>query len=298
MLREELKVGITKIPEAVTETILKKIEINGVVPVQRDDIKELEQRLNESIQELSRRIEQMFQYRRSTGGCDRSAGMTSESSGGGGSGHDMTWGVGTDSSIQGDLFKWDTGEICMVPQNYDFVQKVDCKNLCQRWHCGEQFVENGIAKKICPLKKLKPEFIRKKRMRQNFCKARKVMEKLEHMARDKGGLEGQEKVTVENYQNCFDTAYKKLIEKIYGDDSWKKENEKKKYESLSYITVYKYIRRPPAEANDIDSSDRIHDERSGEALRRTHEERMNEEQVNPLEGVIATSNPSQSSTLA
>ena len=46
-------------------------------------------------------------------------------------------------------------------------------------------------------------------------------------------------------------------------------------------------------------SDRMHDERSsGEALRRTHEERMNEEQVNPLEGVIATSNPSQSSTLA
>ncbi|EKX37835.1 hypothetical protein GUITHDRAFT_154849 [Guillardia theta CCMP2712] len=82
-------------------------------------------------------------------------------------------------------------------------------------------------------------------MRQNFCKARKVMEKLEHMARDKGGLEGQEKVT--------HTKSREVIEKIYGDDSWKKENEKKKYESLSYITVYKYIRRPPAEANDIDS---------------------------------------------
>ncbi|EKX40809.1 hypothetical protein GUITHDRAFT_113076 [Guillardia theta CCMP2712] len=241
-VQNQLHYALNQLPDKILDQVAEKIKGRANEHLPLDDLESLKADVRESIKIAMRGHDT----------CDSNSNRRVEdniaSTVGDPGGHD------SQSSMQGDVFVWDDGQVHMVPQDYKFAQKVDCKNVWQRWHVGEHLVENGVRKSIGPLKQLKPSDLGNRNMRKNVSKARKVMEKLEKMAREGGELEEGQEVTIDNYQSCFDVAYKKIVEDIYGPDAWEESRCKKKYQDLSYITVYKYIRKISGEAESGDES--------------------------------------------
>eukprot|EP00960_Hanusia_phi_P060943 764676-Hanusia_phi.AAC.1 len=217
------------LPQEICQVLLERIEVNGANPVTRQDIDALKL-------ELSKLLDEKLAGRLTRGADSNDRGEESASSVAV-QGNGQIVGEG----VRGQMFTWN-GKLHPVPRDFEFPQKVDCKNMWQRWHFGQiNITQEGAVQQIGPLKILDSKDLVKSNMRKNLCKARLVMQEVEKIARTLGLVNDGEIVNHTNYSLIFDAAYKEVIRQRYGETAWQRKN--KRYNELSYTTLYKKLCR-------------------------------------------------------
>eukprot|EP00960_Hanusia_phi_P000133 3684-Hanusia_phi.AAC.5 len=229
-LKELLSELRLSLPQELCQAMLERIEVNSANPVTRQDIEalklEFSKLLDEKLAGLVRRNTDV----NGTGEGTASSDLVGDNDG-------QIIGEG----VRGQVFTWD-GRLHPVPREFEFPQKIDCKNMWQRWHLGQiNITKEGTTQNIGPLKVLDTKDLIKRNMRKNLSKARLVMGEVEKIARALQLLKDGESVNHSNYSLIFDAAYKEVIRQRYGETAWQRKN--KRYNELAYTTLYKKLCR-------------------------------------------------------
>eukprot|EP00960_Hanusia_phi_P061990 765009-Hanusia_phi.AAC.1 len=229
-LKESLNELRYSLPQEICKALMERIGVNEANPVVRQDIEALKLDFAKMVDERLAGLGRSSADVNDTGGQASSSAFVD--------GNEQATGEG----VRDQVFMWD-GKLHPVPRDFEFPQKIDCKNMWQRWHVGQVNItqEGAAVQQIGPLKILDSKDLIKSNMRKNLCKARLVMAEVEKIARATGLLKDGECVNHSNYSLIFDAAYKELIRQRYGEAAWQRKN--KRYNELSYTTLYKKLCR-------------------------------------------------------
>ena len=171
------------IPKALEEMLLSKFEVNGAIPLTKDDINNMLSKHQASILE---EIRSMNQSVANTGTQPEQ--QTLES-------HGTVYHYG--------------GGFHMVPEDFVFPTS-SCKNMWFRWHIGQDIHNIG------PFRKLYKEY------KMDIDQKRRPLVDKAHVVMEEIGKYTDDIVTAVNCGQTFDVCFPQLIKRLYGEEKFAK----------------------------------------------------------------------------
>ena len=248
-LKEILRKEFTDIPNAVKDSILNNFQMNGVVPLNMNDLQRVIAQHHGSIMSEINSIVQQLNNNNNRGIAN----------------NDVTINHQHNEIIEDELeavnligctyFVWGGKMGRLVPQNYQFPQSIDVKTLWDLWHYGVTIDANHST---YPLKRLQLkrhiEDVNRLENKTNITRASKLMSELHKIAEELQLIEANKNITTLNRtqsDNIFNASYEKLLRNLYPPPS---KGPKRKYETV-YSTIVNKIYKPSRNnANDTDEA--------------------------------------------